>query len=1533
MKIALRARLVTFTLAAAVVVSVLPGLTQAAQAAPAVPTSCADNAGSAGLQPVLQLAVPTGADWSNQDVPYSFDDTASLSGGFDRVGYCLETTTDAGTQWVWADMEAFTKDPGRLGLPTHPGEITRQRVDDLDVASNVPGVRTGTGMPGYLEMWPNSYNKPVSDQIAGASSTAYDADDVPSPGFYGSFQVHSVGADPDSSVDPGTVLALNHFTGGGALDVGMGNQPTGEPDWTFAGNAGTFSSRTLTVFARPSTVTLTSAPQDRQLYPRDAGNGADVTVAGTVTSPAVDSVRLTTTSQGKDEVEEQTGGSFSFDRRITAGLHGYDFTLETISGGQARTVGHWTDVVSGDVFVIEGQSNAQATAWVEPGSRSQMSPFLRTYGTNDFQPDVSGADREWKYAAGEPFYNQGAVGQWGIRMARVLSEQNQVPVAVMNGGHGGAAIGFLQRNDSNPDDISTNYGRLRQRLVQSGTIDKISGVLFYQGETESDDAATHVAGFTSLLADWRADFGGALSPEPRVYVTQVRTSPCFNSEAVALRDAQRRMPETLDVTVLSPTGLSNHDGCHYGWENGYKLFGEQVAATLMRDLYGGPSDGVAAPNPVSASFTTRKADTIRVQLASRTDPLTVDPGAGADFRLRGSSAKVTDVHYLSGGKLELTLSAPALDVTSLAYVAHNGAGPMIRTSRGVGLLAFDALPVSATPAPELFETIADAAQGLDARAGELADAGDLPAERRTEVHDAVTLTLADVAAATPEGSDVSTEPQKLIDALTAVQHLHADLDGAGLDGPVLGDLDTRLVRLEQLLGRAVSLSLGVRVTIPPLSSTHMPGESLAGAVQLTNTGDHPLTGITSTVSVDGWDVTAAAPSKDSLAVGDTVTLPFTTTVPRHQAPGDVDAAATITFTTDVGTFTMTESTWWAEVASGIGIGTVGVTTVDGDPADHAVVEADVANHGPTAVHGQLVVDVPEGWAEPVPSEPVTIPPGASAHVTAPVVIPQDVQAGDNPVTVRFEREGVTLDQKAAQVPVAMATPPQAVPLDHVDFGDPASETAHALQAAPNSGTNIEAGLTRRYANSGYPGSWFSAEVAVVPGEPFILRNIETFDQARIKRYPVYVDGHLVKTQVVEHRAAGMGAETYDLLVEDPAALANDGTVEVKYEFPSGPERTFDPSIADLWVLPVSADAAAPFAGATVDSAAPAGDNGWFRGNAAVTIHAADQRDATPSVQVGGADGWQAYSGPVTVTGQGKHSLSYRARDAAGNSTGEQTVAVWIDSAAPSTHISTSRVPGAGSADQVALTLAADDALSGVATTSYRVDGGDWKVLGDEKPVVRGFGGHTVDYFSTDVAGNPESMATLVVETRDVDAVQAVAPPQITGAAVIGSTVTATPGTWNTIGLAYTYQWLRDGNPVPGATGAARTITPADAGHRLSVMVTASKPGQAPASATSAETDRVTGGTARVAVHLSSSSVRKNRSLRLSVTVSSTGGTPQGAVQVYENGRRVTSLALSPAGTASARLRMKHRGPRVLKVVYAGDPAVEGSSSKVRIRVR
>jgi hypothetical protein len=264
-----------------------------------------------------------------------------------------------------------------------------------------------------------------------------------------------------------------------------------------------------------------------------------------------------------------------------------------------------------------------------------------------------------------------------------------VPVALINGAHGGQPIGFFQRNDANPNDLNTNYGRLRQRLTAAGVISQVRGVLWYQGESDNDNASVHITGFTSLLQDWRSDFGSAIPGGSRYYVYQVRTSPCGNTTAMSLREAQRELGDTAGVTLLSTNGLSGHDGCHYSYLGGYRDMGDHTFAVLARDLYRGPSAGVAPPNPSTVSAS---GSQLVVQLRS-TDALTVDAGATADFRVDGAAVTVSSVAYQAGGKLVLTLSGPATGVTALTYQGHNGAGPWITNATGTGLLAFT-LPVT-----------------------------------------------------------------------------------------------------------------------------------------------------------------------------------------------------------------------------------------------------------------------------------------------------------------------------------------------------------------------------------------------------------------------------------------------------------------------------------------------------------------------------------------------------------------------------------------------------------------------------------------------------------------------------------------------------------------------------------------------------------------------------------------------------------------------------------------------------------------------
>ncbi|WP_194409275.1 carboxypeptidase regulatory-like domain-containing protein [Microbacterium cremeum] len=82
-------------------------------------------------------------------------------------------------------------------------------------------------------------------------------------------------------------------------------------------------------------------------------------------------------------------------------------------------------------------------------------------------------------------------------------------------------------------------------------------------------------------------------------------------------------------------------------------------------------------------------------------------------------------------------------------------------------------------------------------------------------------------------------------------------------------------------------------------------------------------------------------------------------------------------------------------------------------------------------------------------------------------------------------------------------------------------------------------------------------------------------------------------------------------------------------------------------------------------------------------------------------------------------------------------------------------------------------------------------------------------------------------------------PKITGAVRVGATVKAHPREW-TAGTQFTYQWLADDVPIPGATEASLVVTSDLAGARLSVVVVGSLAGYQNVAQTSAVTEPVRG---------------------------------------------------------------------------------------------
>jgi hypothetical protein len=108
-------------------------------------------------------------------------------------------------------------------------------------------------------------------------------------------------------------------------------------------------------------------------------------------------------------------------------------------------------------------------------------------------------------------------------------------------------------------------------------------------------------------------------------------------------------------------------------------------------------------------------------------------------------------------------------------------------------------------------------------------------------------------------------------------------------------------------------------------------------------------------------------------------------------------------------------------------------------------------------------------------------------------------------------------------------------------------------------------------------------------------------------------------------------------------------------------------------------------------------------------------------------------------------------------------------------------------------------------------------------------------------GAATTPSTLTAQVQSAPPVNTV-PPSITGQPAVGTTLSASTGTWTgTTPMTFTYQWLRCGTPcatISGATSSTYTVVSADNGTALEVTVKASNNYGQFSSATSSPTATV-----------------------------------------------------------------------------------------------
>jgi hypothetical protein len=401
-------------------------------------------------------------------------------------------------------------------------------------------------------------------------------------------------------------------------------------------------------------------PEEGQFYARDDKGEGTLHYNGTLDAPAGSvflrlyaDEKLVSTATAKPAVDK----SYALSAKLKPGLIKYRVEFGA-DGKVLNTVGN---LVCGDAYIIDGQSNALAT---DTGEKSppETNEWIRSYA----RPSQNAKENTgngwvlpvWKAQKGE----KAELGWWGMELAKSLVESQKVPVFFINAAVGGTRIDQHQRDVANPTDLTTIYGRMLWRVQQAKLTHGIRAILWHQGENDQGaDGPTGGYGwetyhplFIEMAAGWKTDFPNVRN----YYVFQIWPDSCSmggrNGSGDMLREKQRTLPTLFSkMSILSTLGVRPPGGCHFplvGWAE----FARMVQPIIERDHYGKvPAGPLTAPNLRTATYAGK--DTIVLEFDQ---PITWDDKLAGQFYLDGEKGKVA-TGTVAGAKLTLKLKEPS----------------------------------------------------------------------------------------------------------------------------------------------------------------------------------------------------------------------------------------------------------------------------------------------------------------------------------------------------------------------------------------------------------------------------------------------------------------------------------------------------------------------------------------------------------------------------------------------------------------------------------------------------------------------------------------------------------------------------------------------------------------------------------------------------------------------------------------------------------------------------------------------------------
>lgn len=166
-------------------------------------------------------------------------------------------------------------------------------------------------------------------------------------------------------------------------------------------------------------------------------------------------------------------------------------------------------------------------------------------------------------------------------------------------------------------------------------------------------------------------------------------------------------------------------------------------------------------------------------------------------------------------------------------------------------------------------------------------------------------------------------------------------------------------------------------------------------------------------------------------------------------------------------------------------------------------------------------------------------------------------------------------------------------------------------------------------------------------------------------------------------------------------------------------------------------------------------------------------------------------------------------------------------------------------------------------------------------------------------------------------------PVVTGDAEVGAVLSLDPGKWSPDDVFFTYQWMRDGEPIAGATELDYRITAADVGTTLTAQVIATERGNVnPGTAESDDVVVNIGASVEVTMDPYRGTTQQQYAVTVAVTTSR-GEPATGSVSVWVDDAEYTGTLAD--GTVTFALPAQSPGIHVVVAEYAGTVGIDGAT--------